>query len=110
MVVGFTRFPATPGTLEFQGASSLEHTTDVRCKKCREQEACVRQTDRGRTFTWHGASAPVRWRATCVTEAVVSGELDDVGLWRRWLRLAHLMLAVEVEAPGAEHGGDEPLT
>jgi hypothetical protein len=35
------------------------------------------------------------------------------GAWctlrQRWLRLARLVLAVEVEAPGAGHGGDGPL-
>jgi hypothetical protein len=35
----------------------------------------------------------------------VNGELDDVGLRQRWLRLARLVLTVEVEAPGAGHGG-----
>jgi hypothetical protein len=44
----------------------------------------------------------------------VCGELDDVGLRRRRLRLARLVLAMdvkaEVEAPGAGRGGDEPPT
>ena len=39
----------------------------------------------------------------------MNGELDDVGLRQRWLRLARLVLTVEVEAPGAGHGGDGPL-
>jgi hypothetical protein len=45
--------------------------------------------------------------AASVTEAVVCGELDDVGLWRRQFCLAYLMLAAKVEAPRAGRGGDE---
>jgi hypothetical protein len=99
--VGFTRFPAASGTLEFRGAGSLENVTDVRCKKWnnkrRECQAEMQHYDSHVCCTIKRSTGNAFLAGQIYSDYMFTGILTRSSQARHQLRLPEYLLYVAWE-------------